>query len=514
MKILGIDLGTTNSAAALWDRGREEMIPNAEATDARNTIPSMVHLRPQNNEPVVGSAAKAYGMSSPQYTFTGLKRLVGRQFDDPYVQSIVNSVPYEIVEGPNGAAWVAGPDRTYSPEELLALILARLKRFAQVQHQEQISPAVLAVPAYFDELQKAGVRRAASLAGFELLRTISEPTAAALAYGLHRAGDRTILVYDFGGGTFDVSILKVRGSRFTTLAQAGDTTLGGTNFDMAVAAHLASLFEARHGVDPRTDIYALYRLVSAAEDIKKQLSTHKEMSHRIDRVIKIPNSFEVPSFEITMTQAGLEALVGDLVEQSFETVQRALDDAKLTAKQIDQVVLIGGQTRMPLIQKRVTEFFGRPPLRDINPEEAVAIGAAAFAATIQGDLSDISLNEIATHTIGIEAADGSIIPIIKRKDSLAKRKIKTIPLSEANQTSAAIRVFQGERPQASDNRWLATLVLEGIASGGVEVGIDYDANGILQIDASDADGDARVAAGVHLTTGFNEEEARTLREIV
>lgn len=471
MKVIGIDLGTTNSAAAIWDRGRGEMVPNQESTD-RRTIPSLISLRQHNAEAVVGEPAKAYGTANPQFTFSGLKRLVGRAFDDPYVQGMLDAVPFEIVEGHDGQAWVQGPDRIYAPEELLSLVLKKLKRFAEIQHQEPIGHAVLAVPAYFDEHQKAAVRRAAQLAGLETLRTIPEPTAAALAYGLERGGDRTIMVYDFGGGTFDVSILRVRGSRFRTLAQAGDTSLGGMNFDHAIAAHLAELFEREHGVDPRGDMFALHRLIFAAEQIKVQLSSEQEIEYRIDRVIKLP-SHDVPSFEVQIGRRDLEVLVADLVERSFDPVRQALADAKLEASDIDEVVLVGGQTRMPMIQRRVAEFFGRAPLRNINPDEAVALGAAAFAATVSGGMS-FNIADIATHTIGVELADGTLQPVIKRKDTLARRRTKLLPVSEAGQTAAAIRVWQGERVAAADNRHLTTLVLEDLSAAGVEVSIDYE----------------------------------------
>jgi molecular chaperone DnaK len=511
MKILGIDLGTTNSAAAVWDRGRGEVVPNHESTGLR-TLPSIVSLRP-NAEAVVGEAARAYGTANPQFTFTGLKRLVGRSYDDPYMQGILDAVPYDIVDGADGQAWVQGPDRLYSPEELLALVLKKLKRFAEIQHQEQVGHCVLAVPAYFDEIQKGAVRRAAQMAGLEVLRTIPEPTAAALAYGLERGGDRTILVYDFGGGTFDVSILRVKAARFKTLAQAGDTGLGGSNFDMAIAAHLAERFEARFCVDPRTDIYALHRLIIAAEQCKRQLSSVDELPYMIDRVIKIPDTFDIPSFDFVLTRDELEDICADLVEASFDPVRQALSDAKLTPAEIDEVVLVGGQTGMPMIRRAVAQFFGREPLRDINPDEAVALGAAVYAATLTNEIKSINVNEIATHTIGVELADGTLAPLVKRKDPLARRRVKIYPMSEAGQAAAAVRVFQGERPMAWDNRHLATLVVENLTPAGVEVTLDYDVFGVLQMAARDASGGVPVVSGVHLTTGLDEDAVAGLRGV-
>lgn len=505
MKILGIDLGTTNSAAALYHTGRGEMIANVEG-DGERTIPSLVSLRPGNAEAIVGQAAHAFGTANPQFTFTGLKRLIGRRFDDPYVQGILDSVPFDIVEGVDGMAVVQGPSRVHAPEDLLALVLKKLKQFAQIQYQDTIAHAVIAVPAYFDELQKAAVRRAAAMAGLEVLRTIPEPTAAALAYGLQRAGDRNILVYDFGGGTFDVSILSVRGQRFKTLAQAGDAKLGGINFDMAIAAHMAEMFQQQHGVDPRGDIFALHRLMIAAEQIKKQLSGVTEIEYRIDRFLKLP-SHDVPSFEVMLNRRDVEVLVDELVERSFDPVRQALADARLEPTEIDEVVLVGGQTRMPLIQRRVREFFGREALRDINPDEAVAMGAAIHAATISGDISTIALNDIATITIGVEVADGTLLPIIKRREPLARRRTKTVPLSAAGQAAAAVRIYQGERIAAAENRHLTTLVLEDLSPQGVEVALNYDAHGVLQVEARDLGGGATVSSGVHLATGLSAEQA-------
>ena len=512
MKIMGIDLGTTNSAAAVYDRGQGVMIRNAEATDMR-TIPSIVALRPKNAEPVVGKAAEAFGKQYPQFTYVGLKRLIGRAFDDPYVQSMLYQVPYEIVEGADGQAWVQGPDRMYSPEELLALLLKKLVMFARIQNQEPITHGVLAVPAYFDEIQKSAVRRAAAMAGLEVLRTIPEPTAAALAYGLQRGGDRVILVYDFGGGTFDVSILRIRNGQFTTLAQSGDAALGGSNMDMMVAAHLAEQFQAEHGVDPRTNVYALHRLIIAAEQVKKDLSGNVEIATRVDSLMKLPNTFETPSFDVTMTREELEGLVGDLVERSFTPVRQALADAKLSPEQIDEVVLVGGQTRMPLVQRRVREFFGREPLRDIDPDQAVALGAAVFAATLSGDIKSISVNEIASMSIGVEVADGTVLQVIKRKDSLAKRRVKLFPLSDTGQTAAAIPIVQGDKVYASENRLLTTLVVENLSAQGVEVTLDYDMFGVLQIAARDAGGGPTISAGVHLATGLDEDAAAEVRRV-
>jgi len=483
-KVIGIDLGTTNSCVAVMDGKTSKVIENAEGM---RTTPSIVAFS-DDGERLVGQPAKRQAVTNPERTFFAVKRLVGRRYDDPMVEKDKKLVPYKIVKASNGDAWVEADGKTYSPSQVSAFILQKMKETAEAHLGQKVDQAVITVPAYFNDAQRQATKDAGKIAGLEVLRIINEPTAAALAYGLDKQKTGTIAVYDLGGGTFDVSILEIGDGVFEVKSTNGDTFLGGEDFDMRLVSYLADEFQKEQGINLRNDKLALQRLKEAAEKAKIELSSTTQTEINLPFITADQSGPK--HLTMKLTRAKFEALVDDLVQKTIEPCRKALKDAGLTAGEIGEVVLVGGMTRMPKVQEVVKQLFGKEPHKGVNPDEVVAIGAAIQAGVLQGDVKDVLLLDVTPLSLGIETLGGVFTRIIDRNTTIPTKKSQVFSTAEDNQNAVTIRVFQGEREMAADNKVLGQFDLMGIPPSPrgmpqIEVTFDIDANGIVNVSAKD-----------------------------
>ncbi len=487
-KVIGIDLGTTNSCVAVMEGGKPKVIENSEGA---RTTPSVVAFT-KEGERLIGQPAKRQAVTNPDNTVFAVKRLIGRRFDDPITKKDTELVPYKIVKGANGDAWVQAGGKDYSPSQISAFILQKMKETAEAYLGETVTQAVITVPAYFNDAQRQATKDAGQIAGLEVLRIINEPTAAALAYGLEKEDGKTIAVYDLGGGTFDVSILEIGDGVFEVKSTNGDTFLGGEDFDARIVNWLADRFKAKENIDLRTDRLALQRLKEAAEKAKIELSSAATTEINQPFITaRMEGGTTTPLHLVeTISRADLEKLVEDLIERTMDPCKKALKDAGVDAKDIADVVLVGGMTRMPRVRERVKEFFGREPHTGVNPDEVVAMGAAIQAGVLQGDVKDVLLLDVTPLSLGIETLGGVFTRMIDRNTTIPTKKSQVFSTADDNQNAVTIRVFQGEREMAGDNKMLGQFDLVGIppAPRGVpqiEVTFDIDANGIVNVSAKD-----------------------------
>ena len=487
-KVIGIDLGTTNSCVAVMEGGKPKVIENAEGA---RTTPSVVAFT-KDGERLIGQPAKRQAVTNPDNTVFAVKRLIGRRFDDPITKKDTELVPYKITRGPNGDAWVGAGGKDYSPSQISAFILQKMKETAEAYLGETVTQAVITVPAYFNDAQRQATKDAGQIAGLEVMRIINEPTAAALAYGLEKNDGKTIAVYDLGGGTFDVSILEIGDGVFEVKSTNGDTFLGGEDFDAKIVEFLADEFKKENGIDLKTDRLALQRLKEAAEKAKIELSSASTTEVNLPFITaRMEGGATTPLHLVkTISRADLEKLVGDLIDRTLEPCRKALADAGVKAADIAEVVLVGGMTRMPRVREVVKEFFGKEPHTGVNPDEVVAIGAAIQAGVLQGDVKDVLLLDVTPLSLGIETLGGVFTRMIDRNTTIPTKKSQVFSTADDNQNAVTIRVFQGEREMAADNKMLGQFDLVGIppAPRGVpqiEVTFDIDANGIVQVHAKD-----------------------------
>ncbi len=487
-KVIGIDLGTTNSCVAVMDGGKPKVIENSEGA---RTTPSIVAFT-KDGERLIGQPAKRQAVTNGDNTIFAVKRLIGRRFDDPVTKKDTELVPYHIVKGKNGDAWVQAGGEDYSPSQISAFILQKMKETAESYLGETVTQAVITVPAYFNDAQRQATKDAGQIAGLEVLRIINEPTAAALAYGLEKADGKTIAVYDLGGGTFDVSILEIGDGVFEVKSTNGDTFLGGEDFDSAVVEYLADSFKKKENMDLRTDKLALQRLKEAAEKAKIELSSAQTTEVNLPFITaRMEGGSTTPLHLVeTITRSDLEKMVAKLIERTKEPMKKALADAGVKAADIDEVVLVGGMTRMPKVREAVKDFFGKDPHTGVNPDEVVAMGAAIQAGVLQGDVKDVLLLDVTPLSLGIETLGGVFTRMIDRNTTIPTKKAQVYSTAEDNQQAVTIRVFQGEREMAADNKLLGQFDLVGIppAPRGVpqvEVTFDIDANGIVNVSAKD-----------------------------
>ena len=508
-KVIGIDLGTTNSCIAIMDGSQPKVIENAEGA---RTTPSIVAFT--EDERLVGQPAKRQAVTNPDATIFAVKRLIGRRVTDAEVTKDQKIVPYNIVDGGNGDAWVEARGEKYSPSQISAFILQKMKETAESYLGESVTQAVITVPAYFNDAQRQATKDAGKIAGLEVLRIINEPTAAALAYGLDKEETRTIAVYDLGGGTFDVTILEIDDGLFEVKSTNGDTFLGGEDFDMRIVNYLADEFKKEHGVDLTNDKMALQRLKEAAEKAKIELSSSSQTEIN-QPFISMGANGQPLHMVMKLTRAKLESLVGDLIKASIKPCQAALKDAGLSTSDIDEVVLVGGMTRMPKVIEEVTKFFGKEPHKGVNPDEVVASGAAIQAGVLQGDVKDVVLLDVTPLSLGIETLGGVFTRLIDRNTTIPTKKSQVFSTAEDNQNAVTLRVFQGEREMAADNKLLGQFNLEDIppAPRGmpqIEVTFDIDANGIVSVNAKDKGTGKEQSITIQASGGLSDEDIEAM----
>jgi molecular chaperone DnaK len=508
-KVIGIDLGTTNSCVAVMDGKTAKVIENAEGM---RTTPSIVAVT-DDGERLVGQPAKRQAVTNPERTFFAVKRLIGRRYDDPMVEKDKKLVPYKIVKASNGDAWVEADGKTYSPSQVSAFILQKMKETAEAHLGQKVEQAVITVPAYFNDAQRQATKDAGKIAGLEVLRIINEPTAAALAYGLDKTKSGTIAVYDLGGGTFDVSILEIGDGVFEVKSTNGDTFLGGEDFDMRLVSYLADEFQKEQGINLRNDKLALQRLKEAAEKAKIELSSTTQTEINLPFITA--DQTGPKHLTMKLTRAKFEALVDDLVQKTVEPCRKALKDAGLTAAEIGEVVLVGGMSRMPKVQEIVKQLFGKEPHKGVNPDEVVAIGAAIQAGVLQGDVKDVLLLDVTPLSLGIETLGGVFTRIIDRNTTIPTKKSQVFSTAEDNQNAVTIRVFQGEREMAADNKVLGQFDLMGIPPSPrgmpqIEVTFDIDANGIVNVSAKDKATGKEQQIRIQASGGLSESDIQKM----